>query len=345
MATLLSDTELKKLLGTVILEGDIKNIRPNSYIVRIGCEGEFINTGKPFQIGEAREGPMGLVVPAGHSVGIMSHERLDFSLETVGKIFPGSALHAFIAPTTDLSREGVIAPSTQVDAGFKGTLNWTITNTSSQDRCYMFKENIFRLTILKLEPNESPEHYYSGDYQEQDGYVSSRRKGAPVGMKQRNWIGPYLKEGPEELLNSLIKSGFPWSAVGTRFKSIDEQLCHTATEIAAARDSLDNVNQGLSEIEIRCGQVIKQAIENEMNGLETKCGSIVKNVIEEKMTHFENKWLLKLGGFLFAAMGVAITVFFNENAFSFIKKYSAFIGIVVMTVGFVALYIRSKRKA
>jgi hypothetical protein len=49
------------------------------------------------------------------------------------------------------SREGIVAPTTQIDAGYYGTLNWTLTNTSSEERRFVHKERIFRLTILSLD--------------------------------------------------------------------------------------------------------------------------------------------------------------------------------------------------
>lgn len=42
MATILSDKELSKLIGSVILNGDLTFIRPNSYILRLGQKGEFL---------------------------------------------------------------------------------------------------------------------------------------------------------------------------------------------------------------------------------------------------------------------------------------------------------------
>ncbi len=128
---LLSDKELKKALGKIIIGGDDSCLRPNSYILRLGAKGEFKNTGKEFEIGKAQKG---IRVDPGHSVGVVSFETLDFRRETVDEVFPGCALHAFLSPTTDLSREGVVAAATQVDAGYHGTLNWTLNNTSSECR-------------------------------------------------------------------------------------------------------------------------------------------------------------------------------------------------------------------
>ena len=49
MATILNDIEIKRLLGTVIVDGDSSCIRPNAYVLRLGSAGEFLNTGKEFE--------------------------------------------------------------------------------------------------------------------------------------------------------------------------------------------------------------------------------------------------------------------------------------------------------
>ena len=42
MAEMLSDRELHKILGKIIIDGDASCIRPNSYILRLGEKGEFL---------------------------------------------------------------------------------------------------------------------------------------------------------------------------------------------------------------------------------------------------------------------------------------------------------------
>src|SRR5882724_7630805 len=141
MATILNDAELKKLIGTVIINGDPTSVRPNSYVLRLGAEGEFLNASKEFTLGKAKKG---IRVSPGHAVAVTALETIDFRSATIEKIYPGCGLHGFISPTTDLSREGIIAPTTQVDAGYNGTLNWTITNSSNEERRFLFGERLYR---------------------------------------------------------------------------------------------------------------------------------------------------------------------------------------------------------
>ena len=145
MAELLSDQEIRQILGTVIKDGVETSVRPNSYVLRLGAAGEYLTTGKEFHLGESPKDKKGIKVPPGQSVALTAFETIDFTRATVAQHFPDRDLHALISPTTDLQREGVVAPTTQVDAGYHGTLNWTLSNSSSEERRFVFKERLFRL--------------------------------------------------------------------------------------------------------------------------------------------------------------------------------------------------------
>ena len=101
------------------------------FVERLGNSGEFLNCGKEFTLGPKKKGNQGL--QPGHSVALTAFETVDFSRETVRKIYPEHDLHAFISPSTDLSREGNCGPpTTQIDAGYHGTLNWRIIKALSE---------------------------------------------------------------------------------------------------------------------------------------------------------------------------------------------------------------------
>lgn len=86
VARILSDKEIRALLGTVIINGDLNCIRPNAYVLRLGAKGEFLNTGKEFNISSDKKG---LCIQPGHAVAVTAYETLDFRRETVHKIYPG----------------------------------------------------------------------------------------------------------------------------------------------------------------------------------------------------------------------------------------------------------------
>ena len=99
MAELFNDHEIKKILGSVIKEGDERSVRPNSYVLRLGPTGEFLTTGKEFKLGPDSGEKKGIKVPPGQSVALTSFESIDFTRETVEEHFPDCDLHALISPT------------------------------------------------------------------------------------------------------------------------------------------------------------------------------------------------------------------------------------------------------
>ena len=84
MASLLSDKEIIKLIGTVIINGDISFVRPNSYVLRLGKTGEFLNADKEFELGVNKKG---IKVSPGHSVALTAFETIGFRRKTVSEIF------------------------------------------------------------------------------------------------------------------------------------------------------------------------------------------------------------------------------------------------------------------
>ena len=325
MATILNDKEIKRLLGKVIVDGIESCIRPNAYVLRLGSVGEFLSTGKEFDIGSKKKG---LRVQPGQSVGVTAHETLDFRRETVHQIYPDQDLHAIVSPTTDLSREGILAPTTQVDAGFHGTLNWTFTNTSSVERRFVYKERIYRVTIFLLSEGETPEKLYEGDYQSQMGYVRSRRTGAPVGMKETEWEDCQLKGGPEDLLERLIRSGYPWHILGSRLKQIDDQFKSVTEEYAYIHDSITELSHHVNDIRDR-----------QMDTPET-----VRKMLREEANALQNRWLLGSGSLLLGFFGLGLSVSSQSTIWQFLKDYGGLIGFGFIAFAAVVLVVLSRNK-
>lgn len=325
MATILSDTEIRKLLGSVIVNGDSESVHPNSYIIRLGEAGEFLNTGKEYSLGKTKKG---IRIQPGHSVGVTALETIDFRRETVHKAYPDHDLFAIVSPTTDLSREGLVAPTTQVDAGYFGTLNWTITNTSSEERRFVHKERIFRLTVFRLEKGETPESVYQGDYQSQMGYVRSRRKGPPVGMKDSEWEDPHIKGGPEDLLDNLIKSGYPWHVLGQRLKVVDQQFKSVTEEYSDIRDSIDKLRGDVDQIKSR----------------QSEFSEAVRKVVREEAGDLQNRWLIGASSLLLGLVGVFLAVFSNKTATAFFEEHGMLAGFILIVAASVSLFVISRAK-
>jgi len=328
MATILNDEELRKLFGSVILDGDESSIRPNSYILRLGAVGEFLNVGKEFKLGKAKKG---IKIPPGHSVALTAHEEIDFTRETVRSIYPDHDLHAFISPTTDLSREGLFAPTTQVDAGYHGTLNWTVTNTSNEERRFVYNERVFRLTILKLEPGETPVRPYDGDYQNQTGYVRSRRKGAPMGMREDEWEDPVVKGSPENLLENLMKSGYPWHALGQKLKMIDQEMKIVTDEYGHIHDSITKMNKELNAS-------VQQQQQADSNLPQT-----IRLILHDEASALQNRWLVATASMVIVVIGIILAFASNERAFKCLKENGSWVGLILAIFGFVGVVVASRR--
>ena len=321
MAELLNDHEIKKILGSVIKEGDERSVRPNSYVLRLGPTGEFLTTGKEFNLGPAPSEKKGIKVSPGQSVALTSFERIDFTRETVEKHFPDCDLHALISPTTDLQREGVVAPTTQVDAGYQGTLNWTLSNSSSEERRFVYRERLFRLAIFKLAKGERPDALYEGAYQGREGYVRSERRGAPAGMRATDWEDSTTAEGPDALLDRVIKSGFPWNALGTRLKAIDEQFQTVTHEYAEIHDSI-----GRLEKEVEKATKAQDGITDQ-----------IREVVRDELPAQQGRWLILSGGMLAVVAGIVISIISSEPAQEMLAQYGALIGPIILVAGIGAL--------
>jgi deoxycytidine triphosphate deaminase len=326
---MLNDEELGKLLGTVILDADPSCIRTNSYVVRLGGPGEFLNVGKEFLLGTTKKG---LKVQPGHSVALTALETVDFRRETVRKLYPNHDLCGIISPTTDLSREGIVAPTTIIDAGYHGTPNWTITNTSNEERRFTYGERIFRVTVLKLVPGETPSHPYEGDYQGQFGYVRSKRKGAPVGMRADEWEDSTQEGTPEALLENLMKAGYPWHALGTRLKIIDGQFESVTNEYGKIVDSLNKLRSDLDNLTRQHGDANKTMPE------------MIRNLLQQESTALQNRWLLATGTMLFALVGLSLTIVGNEKVSKFLISNGSLIGVLVLICSAVAFFLITRHR-
>jgi hypothetical protein len=328
MATILNDKEIAKLMGTVITGGDATSIRPNSYVLRLGAEGEFLNANKEFSLGKAKKG---IKVSPGHSVAVTAMETIDFRPATIQKLFPGCALHGILSPTTDLSREGIVAPTTQVDAGYNGTLNWTLTNCSNEERRFLYGERMYRLAILKLDAGEVPLKLYEGEYQGQTGYVRSQRKGAPVGMRDSEWEDSLAEGGPEAMLENMMKAGYPWHALGQKLKTIDQQFKIVSEEYGAIHDSLTKLS---TEID---------TLARQQNDTSRSLPQTISAALKDEASALQNRWLIAAGSMILAIGGLVLSITANAKASDFFKTNGVWIGFILILAS-VALTVMTTRR-
>jgi len=347
MATMLNDNEIRKLIGGVIINGTVDNIRPNSYVLRLGSKGEFLDSQKEFDLGDST-GKKGIKLPPSHSVGVSSIEEIDFSKDTVDKLFPGQALHGFLSPTTDMSREGILIASTQIDAGFRGTLNWTLTNTGVQERGYVYGDAIFRLTIFKLDNEEVPQSLYDGHYQGQKGYIRSNRKGAPIGMHESEWDVPQTDGGPEELLDQLMKSGYPWNALVTQLKNTDAQSRLVSSEyktisesILGIESSVEAFNHEQNEMKNSINELMKSGIDTVAieRSISTVMESTINKTVSDKIPQFYARAIVMLVSAFAGLIGLAIAAVSSPPVMDFLNRYGTLFGLLIVVAAILTLII------
>lgn len=318
MAKILNDIEIKKLIdNNIIIDGSYDCVRPNAYVLRLGENGEYINieNKKAFNINKQKKG---FKLPPGVSAAITSFEILDFRRDIVHKLYDKCDLFAWMSPITDLSREGIVTQTTQIDVGFHGVLNWTFNNTSNIENEFLYKENLYRLTVFKLDKGEEiPEKPYDGNYQDQMGVVHSKRQGAPRGMKNSEWESPFDKASPEKHLELLINSGYPWNILGKQFKAFDGEL----------KTITDEYSQ----------------IDNSINKL-TKEVHLIPNIIESEIEKKQSKWLTNIGIVFSIFSGIGIGVFTNDTTIDFLRDYGAFISIVIILITILVAWVNNKKK-
>jgi hypothetical protein len=319
------------LIGTVILDGDPRSIRPNCYVVRLGKEGEFLNVQKQFTLGHKTKG---LKLPPGHSVALTARETLDFRPETVGRVFEGHALHALVTPTTDLAREGLVTPTGQIDSGYHGTLNFTVTNTSGEERMFLYEERLIRIIFFLLSQDEMPEAHYEGDYHQQIGYVRSKRKGPPAGMRSDEWETAVVEGSPADHLEQLIKAGYPWGMLGTRLKIIDQQFQTVSNEYSEIQDTLEKVETKLADLSQQ-GDISKRDL-----------AATVKSVLAEESEHLQNRWMIATGTMIVGAVGLWLALASSPEARGFTARFGAITGIVLVVVCAIVMlfFLRRPRK-
>ncbi len=244
MSRILSDREVRDLIGSVIQGADPKLLNPNGIELRLGRKIKFISTGEEKEI---PDGHFVRVAP-GESAIIASLEALDFSKKTVQSKFPNCMLMALITPTTTMIREGIMQAATKVDAGFVGNLNWGFRNSSFKDFKMQCGESLFKLTFFLLEGNEVPDVNY-GDkpehkYQNTEGVLSSARR-LPVDIPDNKIVcSSFEKLDPKK---QLREAGHPFSYIGSELIQLQGKFDVVSTGVQALTDKIDETKDSLLE--------------------------------------------------------------------------------------------------
>lgn len=277
MADILPDKGIEKLLEEgVILNGDKNQIRPNSYVFRLGVTVRFFSTN------ERKTGEMGdiLEIEPGDSVLVTSVETLKF--EKISDVFKNHQICAFLTPTTTLVREGLQLPTTKIDPGYGGTLNWTIRNDSVETVKLEIGEPIFKATFFLLSSEEELSEKTYGQREEADfyhnkeGLVESKRR-LPVDLENRKKIRVSSK-GTE--IERLKKSGFPYNFIATQLQLVGENIEIVSKDFAKIEAKVEAQSKALSK---QMGAIEKE-LREKLDEETTNAINNIDNIIFKKMT-------------------------------------------------------------
>ncbi|MGO9776019.1 MAG: dCTP deaminase domain-containing protein [Terracidiphilus sp.] len=244
MAKILADKDIQKLLGTVIQNADEKRINPNGIEIRLGKHVLFHSTDEEKELGP----DMFLKVLPGESVTISSFEVVDFRSDTVQKVFPGCNMMALITPTTTMMREGITQPSTKIDSGWNGKLNWGLRNSSIRDLVIGFGEPIFKLTFFLLDGDEIPDTPY-GDrpddrYQNTEGIARSTRK-IPATIPTKRMVSSSVEKlDPQK---QLREAGYPFNHISEELTTLHGNFVTVSTDVALLKNAITDETKKLTD--------------------------------------------------------------------------------------------------
>jgi len=289
MARILADKDIRRLIGSVLVNADENLVNPNGIELRLGRHVLFHSTGEEKELGP----DLFLKVGPGESVTISSIEQIDFKAQTVQAIFPGCMLMGLITPTTTMMREGISQVTTKIDAGFRGILNWGLRNGSTKDLILQYNEPMFKLTVFALEGDEAPEVPYgdrpNDSYQDSEGIMRSRRR-IPADIPK----GKMISSGFERLdpKKQLREAGYPFDHIGTELATL-----HGKFEVVSS-----DVRLMQAEFQRRTDE-LSNKIQGETSTLSGKIEETRKNLLETVESLFDRKFL-RVGGTIVGAIPI-----------------------------------------
>jgi len=290
MARVLPDHELRKLLGSVLVDADEKCIKPNSIELRLGSEVRFFSTGETHKL----QPGLFLKVQPGEYVLISSLEKLDFSQRTVQTHYPKGMMMALVTPTTTMMREGILQVATKVDAGFRGNLNWGLRNNATQEFIIGHGEPLFNITLFLLSADEVPNVPYGGSeqdtYQDTEGIKLSKRK-IPAHIPAKSVIS----SGFEKLDHTqrLQEAGYPFSHIGSELTALQGNFELISREVGALKDQFKTQTESLST-----------KIESETRAISERLTEFRQTFLERVEFIFQQKFLWILGVLMAAAIAL-----------------------------------------
>lgn len=328
MAKILADRDIRKLLGTVLIDADEKHINPNGIELRLGKFVRFHSTGEERELSDG----LFLKVNPGETLIISSLEQIDFRTATIQKIFPGNTVMGFITPTTTMMREGISQVATKIDAGFRGNLNWGLRNGSAKELIIQYGEPIFKLTIFLLDREESPDVAYGARetdrYQDTDGIMRSARRISVDIPKNKIVSSSFDKLDPKK---QLREAGYPFDHIGTELTTLHGKFEVVSKDVLLLKEQFETRTKELGG-----------KIEDETKALSEKLEETRKNLLEKVEALFDRKFARIIGVIIGAIPVMYGGIMFleewklNVSTISFIAVLSG-IAVIILTYVFTRL--------
>ena len=133
-------------------------------------------------------------------------------------------------------------------------------------------------------------------------------------MKKSEWEDAFVKGGPQDLLEQLISSGYPWGMLGKRLKEIDAQFKDVTNEYSQIYDLIENLDKSISQIQERQSDTPK----------------MVRGLLREEVGSLQNRWLIGAGSLIIGAIGLSLTVLTSSSIMNFLENYGPVVGVVGM---------------
>jgi len=326
MAKILSDRDVRKAIGSLLIGADEDLLNPNGIELRLGRAVRFLATGEDRQL---EKGTFLRVTP-GETVLISSLEELDFRNDSVSKVFPGSTLMGLITPTTTMMREGIAQVTTKIDPGFRGVLNWSLRNGSTQDLIVEYGESIFKLTLFLLDADETPEKAYGertrDTYQNCEGIARSRRR-IPSDIPKKNVVASSIEKlDPRKRLQ---EAGYPFNHIATELTELQGKFEVVSADVRVLKDEFAKLDTRLSS-----------KIEQETSSLLGRISDTSSNILQKVESLLADR-TEKLIGILVAIGGLSAAGYtaLLKSAPNSVQTY-VFLSVAVLALIFVFAFSR-----
>ena len=316
MAKILSDNDIKLLLGKVIRNAEEKLINPNGIELRMGSSVRFLSTDEEMKI----EPGCFLKVTPGDTVIITSLEELDFRREVVNEIFPDCSLMGLISPTTTMMREGISQVTTKIDPRFEGILNWGLRNGSHKDLILKYGEEIYKLTLFKLEEGELPGLDYGqrqrDQYHKSMGIAPSTRM-IPADIPASRIVASSIEK--RDVLDELQEAGYPFSSMAAKLRDLDGKFETVDKELSSLKgDFREKTDRIFGEILRLDNSITERAV-----NINSSIKNLEKSIREFVQTYFNSNFI-KMGG---TAIGLGLTCYSILSFFKELKFGNVALGI------------------